>query len=47
MNNGEIRKIQFSLCVIAAGAFSGEIAKLADVGTGEGIMSVSLPVVPR
>ncbi|XP_032670917.1 FAD-dependent oxidoreductase domain-containing protein 1-like [Odontomachus brunneus] len=46
-SNGEIKKIQFCMCVIAAGAFSGDVAELADIGTGEGILSVPLPVVPR
>ncbi|XP_025152533.1 FAD-dependent oxidoreductase domain-containing protein 1-like isoform X2 [Harpegnathos saltator] len=46
-NDGDIREIEFSVCVIAAGAFSGEIAELANIGTGKGIMSVPLPVVPK
>lgn len=46
-NEGEVKAIQFSAAVIAAGAFSGDVAELADIGTGEGILSVPLPVVPR
>lgn len=46
-NDGEIRKIQFCMAVIAAGAFSGDVAELADIGTGEELLSVPLPVVPR
>ncbi|KAL6432438.1 hypothetical protein ACFW04_006788 [Cataglyphis niger] len=46
-NSGEIRKIQFCKAVIAAGAFSGDVAELADIGTGEDLLSVPLPVVPR
>ncbi|XP_072747613.1 FAD-dependent oxidoreductase domain-containing protein 1 [Anoplolepis gracilipes] len=46
-NDGEIRKIEFSKVVIAAGAFSGDVAELADIGTGEELLSVPLPVVPR
>ncbi|XP_070156253.1 FAD-dependent oxidoreductase domain-containing protein 1 [Polyergus mexicanus] len=46
-NSGEIRKIQFCKAIIAAGAFSGDVAELADIGTGEDLLSVPLPVVPR
>jgi len=46
-NDGEIRKIDFSIAIIAAGAFSGDVAELADIGVGEDILSVPLPVTPR
>lgn len=46
-DDGEIKKIQFCMAVIAAGAFSGDVAELADIGTGEELLSVPLPVVPR
>uniref|UniRef100_A0A1A9W064 FAD-dependent oxidoreductase domain-containing protein 1 n=1 Tax=Glossina brevipalpis TaxID=37001 RepID=A0A1A9W064_9MUSC len=45
--DGEIRSITFAICVIAAGAYSGEVAKLARVGTGKGILATPLPVEPR
>ncbi|XP_029037499.2 FAD-dependent oxidoreductase domain-containing protein 1 isoform X1 [Osmia bicornis bicornis] len=44
---GEIHKIQFSMAIVAAGAFSGEIAKMANIGTGDGLRRISLPVEPR
>ncbi|XP_011867188.1 PREDICTED: FAD-dependent oxidoreductase domain-containing protein 1-like isoform X2 [Vollenhovia emeryi] len=46
-HDGELKKIEFSIAVIAAGAFSGDVAELADIGMGEGLLSVPLPVVPR
>lgn len=46
-DDGEIKTIKFSIAIIAAGAFSSDIAELADIGTGEKLLSVPLPVVPR
>ncbi|XP_018055633.1 PREDICTED: FAD-dependent oxidoreductase domain-containing protein 1-like isoform X1 [Atta colombica] len=46
-NDGEIKTIKFAIAIIAAGAFSGDVAELADIGTGENLLSVPLPVVPR
>ncbi|XP_011689454.1 PREDICTED: FAD-dependent oxidoreductase domain-containing protein 1-like isoform X2 [Wasmannia auropunctata] len=45
--DGEIKTIEFAIAIIAAGAFSGEIAELADIGIGERLLSVALPVEPR
>lgn len=45
--HGEKKVIQFALCIIAAGAQSGEVAKLAKIGQGQGILTVPLPVEPR
>ncbi|XP_015120491.1 FAD-dependent oxidoreductase domain-containing protein 1 isoform X2 [Diachasma alloeum] len=45
--NDEKKVIQFALCVIAAGAHSGEVARLAKVGCGPGLLTVPLPVEPR
>jgi FAD-dependent oxidoreductase domain-containing protein 1 len=42
-----LRPIHFSTCVIAAGAFSGDIAKMAKIGCAKDILSVPLPVEPR
>lgn len=47
LNDNTERKMSFSSCVIAAGAFSGEVAKKARIGNGPGLLSVPLPVVPR
>lgn len=46
-NDGDIRQIQFCKAIIAAGAFSGDVAEMADIGIGEELLSVPLPVVPR
>ncbi|KAB0794704.1 hypothetical protein PPYR_11543 [Photinus pyralis] len=45
--DGEVKTIQFAYCVIAAGAESGELAKLAKIGNGEGMLTVPLPVERR
>ncbi|XP_063972151.1 FAD-dependent oxidoreductase domain-containing protein 1-like [Diachasmimorpha longicaudata] len=45
--NDEKKVIQFALCIIAAGAHSGEVAKMAKIGCGPGILTVPLPVEPR
>lgn len=48
MPDGKKRTIKFALCVLAAGAFSGEVARMAKIGTNrEGIFGMPLPVEPR
>lgn len=47
LENGEVRKIKFSQVVIAAGAHSGSVARLAKIGTTNGMRSIPLPVEPR
>ncbi|CAG9771405.1 unnamed protein product [Ceutorhynchus assimilis] len=47
MPDGELKTIRFSLCVIAAGAESGKVAEKLRIGTGQGILSVPLPVERR
>lgn len=42
-----IHLVEFRQCVIAAGANSGNVSKLASIGTGEGVLSVALPVEKR
>ncbi|XP_015604103.1 FAD-dependent oxidoreductase domain-containing protein 1 [Cephus cinctus] len=45
--NGTMNTISFSIAIIAAGAFSNNIARKANIGTGKGLLSVPLPVEPR
>ncbi|XP_037032382.1 FAD-dependent oxidoreductase domain-containing protein 1-like [Bradysia coprophila] len=47
MENGEVRPIGFSQVIIAAGAHSGSVAKLAKIGKSDGMRSIPLPVEPR
>ncbi|XP_012149506.1 FAD-dependent oxidoreductase domain-containing protein 1 isoform X2 [Megachile rotundata] len=44
---GETHKIKFSSAVVAAGAFSGNVAKMAKLGAANDIRRISLPVEPR
>ncbi|KAG8230939.1 hypothetical protein J437_LFUL002972 [Ladona fulva] len=44
---GEIKAIKFAIGVIAAGSQSGEVAKMARIGVGKGLLSIPLPVEPR
>ncbi|CAH0603230.1 unnamed protein product [Chrysodeixis includens] len=39
--------IKFAVCVLAAGDNSGEIAKLARIGTGDGLLNLPLPIERR
>lgn len=39
--------VKFAVCVLAAGDSSGEIGKLAKIGTGEGLLAVPLPIEKR
>lgn len=45
--NGNHYPIKFAICVIAAGAQSGHVARLANIGKGKGLLSIPLPVEPR
>ncbi|XP_017757907.1 PREDICTED: FAD-dependent oxidoreductase domain-containing protein 1 [Eufriesea mexicana] len=44
---GEIHNIQFSIAIVAAGAFSGKIAEMAKLGMGNELLQIKLPVEPR
>lgn len=45
--NGEVKRVHFASVVIAAGAQSGNVARLARIGKAEGLLSIPLPVEPR
>lgn len=45
--NGEEKTITFAICVLATGSETNEIAKLANIGLGKGILSVPVPVEKR
>ncbi|KAI9556876.1 hypothetical protein GHT06_016668 [Daphnia sinensis] len=47
LEDGDIRTIDFSICVMAAGAQSGKVSKLAGIGLGTGLLRNALPVEPR
>lgn len=47
LNSGETKRITFATCIVAAGCWSGHLAKLLRIGSGPGILSVPLPVEPR
>lgn len=46
-NDNEEHAIKFALCVLSAGDKSGEIAELAQIGLGENLLKVPLPVERR
>uniref|UniRef100_T1GPK0 FAD-dependent oxidoreductase domain-containing protein 1 n=1 Tax=Megaselia scalaris TaxID=36166 RepID=T1GPK0_MEGSC len=47
MANGDLKEIKFAICVIAAGAESGNLGKLANIGNGSGILGLPIPVELR
>ncbi|CAG5021462.1 unnamed protein product [Parnassius apollo] len=46
-DDNEEHSIKFAACVLAAGDNSGEIAKLAQIGNGHGLLKIPLPIEPR
>jgi FAD-dependent oxidoreductase domain-containing protein 1 len=44
MKDGEIRTIKFAYCIVAAGAYSADVAKMVGIGCGSGLLSIPLPV---
>ncbi|KAL5285254.1 FOXRED1.2 family protein [Megaselia abdita] len=47
MENGDRKSIKFNQCILASGAKSGDIGRMANIGTGSGVLSVPIPVEPR
>lgn len=47
MPDGSVDTIKFGICVIAAGAQSGNVAKMARIGEGSRMLSVPLPIERR
>ncbi|KAL5281443.1 FOXRED1 family protein [Megaselia abdita] len=47
MANGEQKQIKFAICIIASGEKSGDVGKLANIGTGSGLLGLPIPVEPR
>lgn len=47
LKDGSLRTIEFAVCVIAAGAESGKISRLASIGINKGLLATPLPVEPR
>ncbi|XP_017097823.2 FAD-dependent oxidoreductase domain-containing protein 1 [Drosophila bipectinata] len=45
--DGTRRTCKFALCVIAAGADSGSVARIAQIGVGPGMLQVPLPIDKR
>jgi len=45
--DGTIQPLKFAIVIVAAGAYSGEVARLAKIGTGPNILKVPIPVEPR
>ncbi|EDW01995.1 GH21750 [Drosophila grimshawi] len=45
--DGKRRTVQFDTCVLAAGPWSGQVARLAKIGMGGDLLRVALPVEPR
>lgn len=39
--------MKFAYCVNCAGPWAGNVARLAGIGEGRGILSTALPVEPR
>ncbi|XP_017060950.1 FAD-dependent oxidoreductase domain-containing protein 1 [Drosophila ficusphila] len=45
--DGTLRTCKFALCVIAAGTNSGQVARLARIGVGPGMLRIPLPIDAR
>uniref|UniRef100_A0A915KVX3 FAD-dependent oxidoreductase domain-containing protein 1 n=1 Tax=Romanomermis culicivorax TaxID=13658 RepID=A0A915KVX3_ROMCU len=47
MTDTSPRRIQAHVYVNAAGPWAGDVARMAGIGSGSGLMSVPIPIVPR
>ena len=47
MPDGSVEPIKFAICIIAAGAQSGNVGRMARIGEGSRVLSIPLPVEPR
>ncbi|CRK94290.1 CLUMA_CG007805, isoform A, partial [Clunio marinus] len=47
LSDGSIKEIKCEKCVLAAGAESGRIGRLAGIGTGSNLLSIPIPIEPR
>lgn len=47
LNNGEVKRITFATAIVAAGAWSTNIADMLSIGKGNGILRCPLPIEPR
>lgn len=47
VKDNEEYALKFAVCVLAAGDNSGQIAKLAKVGGGDGLLNIPLPIERR
>lgn len=45
--DNDIKEISPAQVILAAGAQSGEVGKLAQIGVGPGILKTAIPVEPR
>jgi FAD-dependent oxidoreductase domain-containing protein 1 len=45
--DNEEHEIKFAACILAAGHNSSEIGKMAKIGTGDGLLSIPLPIEKR
>lgn len=45
--NGQLKTIEFGVCIIAAGCESGDVGRLANIGLGPDILGIPIPVEKR
>lgn len=45
--DNEEYEIKFAICILAAGGCSGEVAKSAQIGVGDGLLKIPLPIQHR